>query len=309
MTFLANMDRERGEFLQARFKEVLPDIQVVLGDEPYDKSSIRYMLTWMVPEDIATAYPNLQAVFSLGAGVDQFTEAGLPPHASLVRIIDDDLTSMMQEYVTMAVLALHRDLPGYIDQRARQVWQKISVPPPARKRHIGMMGLGELGQGALRALAPFGFPLSGWSRNPKRIDGVTTFHGPEGLEPFLDQTDILVCLLPLTDETRGILNRSLFERLPPDAALVHVGRGQQLDHQALIGALDAGRLRAAVIDVTEPEPLPSGHPFWSDPRIILTPHIGCITRIEAFIDNIADNVRRHCEGKALQGVVDLRRGY
>lgn len=309
MVFLANMDRERGEFLQARFTEILPDIQVVLGDDPFDKSSIRYMLTWKVPEDIATAYPDLQVVFSLGAGVDQFTEANLPAHVILVRVIDDDLTSMMQEYVTMAVLALHRDLPGYIDQKARQVWQKVSVPPFAQQRRVGMMGLGELGQGALRALAPFGFPLSGWSRSPKQIDGVTTFHGPEGLDLFLDQADILVCLLPLTDKTRGILNRRLFERLPPDAALVHVGRGQQLDHQALLNALDSGRLRAAVIDVTEPEPLPSGHRFWSDPRIILTPHIACITRIEAFIDNIADNVRRHAEGKTLRGVVDLQNGY
>ncbi|RMC36261.1 hypothetical protein C9E81_06120 [Paracoccus alkanivorans] len=138
----------------------------------------------MVPEDIATAYPNLQAVFSLGAGVDQFTEAVLLPHVSLLRIINDDLTAVMQEYVTMAILALHRDLPGYINRKARQVWQKISVPPPALKRRIGMMGLGELGQGVLRTLAPFGFPLSGWSRNPNRTDDVTRFKGLRGWNRF-----------------------------------------------------------------------------------------------------------------------------
>lgn len=309
MTFLANMDRERGEFLRERFGKILPDIPVVIGDEPYDKAAVQYMVTWQVPEDIGTAYPNLEVVFSLGAGVDQFTTANIPAHVKLVRIIDDDLTAMMQEYVTMAVLALHRDLHGYIDQKVQQVWQRVSVPPPAHQRHVGVMGLGELGQGALRALAPFGFALSGWSRSRKQIDGVTTFHGFDGLSPFLARTDILVCLLPLTDETRGILNRDLFSGLPQGAALVHVGRGLHLDHEALAEALDQGRLRAAVIDVTEPEPLPAGHSFWSDPRIILTPHIACITRIESFIGTISGNVIRHRRAEPLHGVVDMRRGY
>ncbi|QCO54735.1 glyoxylate/hydroxypyruvate reductase A [Pseudorhodobacter turbinis] len=309
MTFLANMDRPRAEMLRDKFAKLMPETTVVLADEPFAKSNVRYMLTWQVPEDIKTAYPNLEVIFSLGAGADQFVMSDVPEGVPIVRLIDDGLTAMMQEYVTMAVLALHRDLPGYIDNQRRQVWERVTVPPPTRDRRVGVMGLGELGQGALRALAPFGFPLSGWARSPRKIDGVTTYHGAAGLAPFLAQTDILICLLPLTGETRNILNRDLFDSLPEGAALVHVGRGQQLDHDALLAALDAGRLRAAVIDVTAPEPLPAGHAFWSDPRILLTPHIACITRLETSLRGICDNLRRHQAGKSLRGVVDPELGY
>lgn len=309
MTFLANMDRPRAEMLRAQFADLMPDTPVVIAGEPYDKAAVRYMLTWQVPDDIRTAYPNLQVIFSLGAGADQFVMSDVPDGVPVVRLIDDGLTGMMQEYVTMAVLALHRDLPGYLDNQRRQVWERVTVPPLTRDRRIGVMGLGELGQGALRALAPFGFALSGWARSPHTIDGVKTFHGAEGLGAFLAQTDILICLLPLTDATRGILNRDLFNSLPDDAALVHVGRGQQLDHDALIEALENGKLRAAVIDVTEPEPLPVDHPFWRDPRILLTPHIACITRLETSLPGICANLRRHRAGQPLHGVVDPRLGY
>ena len=309
MTFLANMDRPRAEILRARFAELLPDLPVAVAGEPFDKAAVRYMLTWQMPEDVRTAYPSLEVIFSLGAGADQFVLSDLPDNVPVVRLIDGGLTGMMQEYVTMAVLALHRDLPGYLSQQREQIWGRVSVPPLASQRRVGVMGLGELGRGALRALAPFGFALSGWARSRRDIAGVTTFHGPDGLAPFLAQTDILVCLLPLTDETRGILDDRLFAQLPPNAALVHVGRGQHLDHDALTRALDAGRLRAAFVDVTAPEPLPQGHPFWTDPRIVLTPHIACITRIEASLPALAENIRRHRAGQPMEGVVDPSRGY
>lgn len=309
MTFLANMDRARGEVLRDRFTKILPDLDVVLADEPFDKSSVRYMLTWNVPEDIKTAWPALEVIFVLGAGADHFNMSEVPDGVPVVRLVSEEHAAMMQEYVTMSVLALHRDLPGYIDQQRRQVWGQVSVPPMPAERRIGVMGLGNLGQGALRALAPFGFALSGWARSPRDIDGVTTFHGTDGLASFLNQTDILICLLPLTAETKNILNQNLFDQLPQGAALVHVGRGQQLDHHSLIHALDSGKLRAAVIDVTEPEPLPAGHPFWTDPRIILTPHIACITRIEACIPVVSDNIERHCNGQKLRGVIDPQLGY
>lgn len=309
MTFLANMDRQRGEILRERFADLLPDLQVNLADEPFEKARVRYMLTWKVPEDIQTAWPALEVIFSLGAGADQFDMAQIPPNVSVVRLIAEDHAAMMQEYVAMSVLALHRDLPGYIDQQRRQVWAQVSVPPLAADRRVGVMGLGNLGQAALAAVMPFGFACSGWARSPRAIEGVTVFHGEDGLDPFLAQTDILICLLPLTDATTGILGPSLFDRLPMGAALVHAGRGQQLDHDALIAALDSGRLRSAVIDVTDPEPLPAGHPFWTDPRIILTPHIACITRIEACIPVVCDNIGRHRRGAPLHGVVDPVLGY
>lgn len=309
MTFLANMDRARGEVLRKDFADILPDLKVVLADETYDKSVVHYMLTWNVPEDIKTAWPELKVIFVLGAGADHFDMSEVPEGVPVVRLVSDEHAAMMKEYITMSVLALHRDLPGYIDQQCRQVWGQVSVPPMPADRRVGVMGLGNLGQGALSALEPFGFALSGWARSPREIDGVTTFHGKDGLEPFLNQTDILICLLPLTDETKNILNRNLFDMLPQGAALVHAGRGQQLDHQALTDALDAGQLRAAVIDVTDPEPLPAGHPIWTDSRIILTPHIACITRIEACIPVVSDNIKRHLNGEELCGVIDPSLGY
>ena len=309
MTFLANMDRQRGEILRTRFAELLPDLDVVLADEPFDKTAVRYMFTWNVPKDIATTWPSLKVIFSLGAGADQFDMATIPQGLPVVRLIAEGHTAMMQEYVVMSVLALHRDLPDYIDQQRRHVWKQVSTPPLATNRRIGVMGLGNLGRGALDALAPFGFVLSGWARSPHDIDGVTTYHGADGLCAFLAQTDILICLLPLTEATKNILNSDLFERLPKGAALVHAGRGQQLVHDAFLAALDSGRLRGAVIDVTDPEPLPCGHPFWNDPRIILTPHIACITRIDACIPVVCENIRRHRGGEALHGVIDPVLGY
>jgi glyoxylate/hydroxypyruvate reductase len=309
LTFLANMDPARAEALRTQFADLMPDVSVVVKGEAFEKSDVRYMLTWQVPEDIKTAYPNLEIIFSMGAGADQFVMSEVPQGVPVVRLIDNGLTAMMQEYVTMAVLALHRDLPGYIDNQRTKRWERVSVPPMAHQRRVGVMGLGELGQGALRALAPFGFSLSGWARSPHSIEGVKTFHGPAELHTFLAQTDILICLLPLTDATRNILDADLFNSLPDAAALVHVGRGQQLDHEALSKALDSGQLRAAVIDVTEPEPLPADHPFWSDPRILLTPHVACITRLETSVPTICENLKRHRQGNPLHGVVDQQRGY
>jgi len=309
LTFLANIDEQRADMLRSQFADLMPEIPLVIAGDTFEKADVRYMLTWQVPDDIKTAYPNLELIFSLGAGADQFLASDLPEGVPVVRVIDESLTAMMQEYVTMAVLALHRDLPGYVENQRGNVWERVSVPPLARDRRVGVMGLGELGQGALRALAPFGFALSGWARSPREIEGVDCFYGPEGLGPFLAQADILICLLPLTDATRNILDLDLFNRLPDGAALVHVGRGQQLDHDALTQALDSGKLRAAVIDVTEPEPLPECHAFWSDPRVLITPHIACVTRLETTVPTICENLWRHRQGNSLRGVVDTQRGY
>ncbi len=308
MTLLANIDAVRGESLRKRFADILPDQRIVLADEEFDKGAIRYILTWKVPDDLSS-FPALEVIFSIGAGVDQFIQTSIPKGVALVRLVDPGLTSMMQEYVTMAVLGLHRDLPAYLAQQRSEVWGQVSVPPPAGERRVGVMGLGELGRGALRALAPFGFPLAGWARSEHVIEGVDCYHGTDGLEAFLSRTDILVCLLPLTSQTEGILNGTLFSQLPEAAALVHVGRGRQLNHMDLIEALNAGQLRSAVIDVTEPEPLPPGHPFWSDPRILLTPHIACITRVDMLAPAIAANLLNHRQSKPLLGEVALDRGY
>ena len=214
----------------------------------------------------------------------------------------------MLEYVTMAVLALHRDLLHFIAQQREQTWSEIQITQ-AVKRRVGIMGLGLLGQAVLERLKVFGFPLAGWNRSPRTIEGVSCYAGEEALRDFLAQTDILVCLLPLTGQTRGILNRSLFEALPRGAKLVNVGRGGHLVADDLIDALDRGVLSAAVLDVAEPEPLPAGHPFWNHPRILLTPHNASMTTPETAVEFVLETIGRHRRGDSLPGLVDRERGY
>jgi len=208
----------------------------------------------------------------------------------------------------MSVLALHRDLPTYIRQQREGRWAAHRVYP-ASKRRVGVLGLGVLGCAVLDQLRTLGFQLAGWSRTRRQIDGVACYAGREELPAMLAGTDILVCLLPLTQETRGILDAKLFQHLPRGVSLVHVGRGAHLDHQALLDALESGGLSSAVVDVTDPEPLPAGHPFWAHPKILLTPHIASMTQPETAVEQVLDNIRCHQAGAPLMGLVDRSRGY
>ncbi len=223
-------------------------------------------------------------------------------------MLEPNIAESMVEYVSLAVLALHRDLPRFLDQQRREVWKEIQITAAARRR-VGVMGLGQLGQAVLERLKAFGFPLAGWNRSPRQIDGVACFDGAHQLDAFLARTDILVCLLPLTDETRGILNSRLFSALPAGAMLVNVGRGGHLVQDDLLAALDSSQLSAAMLDVADPEPLPAGHPFWQHQKIIMTPHIASMTNPETAVRFVLDTIARHRRGEPLPGLVDRSRGY
>lgn len=307
MVFLFNSDAERGKIFREVFANEVPHVEFVQGGDDVDPERVKYLLVWTVPEDISK-YKNLEVLFSIGAGVDQFGPTIIAPHIKLVRMVEDGIIKMMQEYVTLGVLTLHRNFIDYREQQARQEWQPLT-PVQASSRSIGILGLGVLAQAVIERLKPFGFPLSGWSRSRHNIEGVTCYAGQDELSDFLAKTDILICLLPLTEKTRGFLNVSLFKQLPKGAGLVHVGRGSQLDDKALIAALDTGQLSAAILDVTNPEPLPGGDPLWTHPKVMITPHIASVTQPATAAQVVANNIRRHQVGEKMIGLIDQNRGY
>jgi glyoxylate/hydroxypyruvate reductase len=308
MSFVYKADPVRGVEWARLFAERRPDLPFHIWPEIGDPAAVRFLAAWQPPPDIATAFPNLEVLFSVGAGVDQFDLGALPPELPVVRMIEPGIVGGMVEYVTLAVLALHRDLPAYLEQQRRGVWKPIRVWPASRRR-VGVLSLGELARAVLARLAGFGFALSGWSRTQHDVPGVDCHAGLEGLPAFLSGCDILVCLLPLTTETRGILNRRLFAALPKGAGLVNAGRGGHLVQQDLLEALKAGQLSAAVLDVADPEPLPGDHPFWAHPRIWLTPHIASMTQPETAVEAVLANLERHARGERMHGLIDRALGY
>ncbi len=265
-------------------------------------------MAWKPPEDPFQRYPNLNVVFSVGAGVDQFNFESFPDQVRLVRMLDPGITQGMVEYATLAVLALHRDLPRYLAAQHQGDWQALPWVP-AQRRTVGIMGLGNLGQAVAEKLLVMGFKVSGWSRSNRSISGVRSFAGEQQLDEFLGGADILVCLLPLTESTRGILNADIFRRLPRGASLLNIARGAHLNEEDLLAALDDGQLSAAMLDVMDEEPPRSHHPFWQHPRILLTPHVAATTQMDSGCDVLLENIHRHQAGLPMHGEVDLSAGY
>jgi glyoxylate/hydroxypyruvate reductase A len=308
MSVLYRADRVRGRVWARIFAEQAPELDFHVWPEPCDVSAVEYLIAWQPPPDFVAQFPNLKVLFSVGAGVDQLDLSQVPEHVQVARTLDPGLIGGVAEYVTMSVLALHRHLFDYLRLQASATWRVINVTP-ASARRVGVMGLGTMGKAVLKALDAFGYQRLGWSRRLEQIPGVTCYAGPESLQPFLSRCDILVCALPLTAETRGILSRGVFAALPRGAALINVGRGGHLDSQALLDALEAGQLSAAVLDVFEPEPLPESHPFWRHPRIVVTPHIAGETQPATAAPLILESILRHRRGEPLRDQIDRHKGY
>lgn len=279
--------------------------EIVLGEEAVsDPDRITHLACWTPPQDIAR-YRNLKVVISVGAGADQIPP--LPEGIALSRTIAPGIEEMVRAWVIMATLMLHRDMPIYLDQSARGVWQGHPARA-AKSRRIGIMGLGRIGSLAARSLAELGFPVAGWSRSGTPVEGIEVFD-ESGLSAFLARTDLLICLLPLTDKTRGLLDERLFSQLPRGACLVHAGRGTQLDMAALRANLDSGQLGAAMLDVTDPEPLPGDHWAWGEPRLIVTPHVASHTDAHEGARHALNVITASRAGTPIPGLVDRSRAY
>ncbi len=313
MALLFSSKNDDPDEWRAALAKELPDLDFRVwtpdgkgGDDPAD---IEYALVWGPEKGALKAFPNLKAIFSLGAGVNHLMDGrDLPPGVPVVRLVDPEMTRGMSEYVAYWVLHYHRLFGDYARIVENKGWDRLAQTG-AQDRRVGIMGLGVMGLDAVERLRPFGFDVRGWSRSEKALEGVTTFHGTEGLTPFLERTEILVCLLPLTPETAGIINAGAISQLPKGAVVINAARGGHVVDEDLIEALDGGHLSAATLDVFHTEPLPDDHPFWAHPKITVTPHMASLTVPATAAKAVAENIRRMEKGEPPEPIVEMTLGY
>ena len=286
----------------------LPELDFRIWPDVGDPSEIDLALVWRPPQGELARYPNLRAILSLGAGIDGLLAQRGLPDVPIARMVDPSLTRTMTEYVLLAVLRHHRQFDHYEREQRATRWS-YAFPPQAADRRVGVMGLGVLGATAALTLANHGFPVAGWSRTAKQLPGIESFAGEQRLGHFLARTDILVCLLPLTRDTAGILDARTFAGLPRGAFLVNVARGAHLVEADLIAALDSGQLAGATLDVFGEEPLPPDNPLWRHPKVLITPHVASYSLPATGAEGVVENIRRARAGQSLLHQVDRARGY
>lgn len=297
-----------------RWKDLLSkDRAVTTEPDGAADPTIRYAVVWKQRPRILENLPNLKAVFSIGAGVDHlFTDPGLP-QVPIVRVVADNLTQYMTEYVTWRVLDHQRQGLLYRNQQKMRAWHE-PAQPPAGAVNVGIMGFGNLGKAAARALLALGFTVNGWSRTPQAMDGVSCFHGQAGLTPFLNATDILAVLLPYTPATHGIIDYSVLKRLRRDnglggACLINAGRGKLQKEADILRALEDGTLKEASLDVFEQEPLPKTSPLWDHPRVFITPHAAATSDPAHLVGPMLEQMAAYDRGEPLINLVDREAGY
>jgi len=290
------------------FKEQLPDMEIRIWPDAADLRDIEY-LAFMHPDfDLLPTFPNLKAMFSRSAGVDSFIKHPKLPKVPLGKVEPPGGDPMMTEYVIMHVLRFHRDMPAYQTAQANQEWRKAFIVRPEH-RCIGFLGFGIMAKAPALVLKSLGFKLAAWVRSPKPTAEIPIFHGRGQLEVFLNQTDIAVCLLPLTRETEGILCARTFAMMPRGAMLINVGRGKHVVDQDLIAALDSGQLSYAALDALWPEPLPPESPLWLHPNVTVMPHVARRPTVAQLVNEIVANIRSLRAGGPLLQEVDVTMGY
>lgn len=288
--------------------QLLPGHHVQSARDVTDTEAVRYAVVWRPPVGMIAAWPNLKATISVGAGIDHIAaDTAYPVDVPVVKTIGPDMTQRMREYVALHVLRMHRALPALQRAQAERRWDQI-LTPPAPRRKVGLMGMGHLGSAAAKTLLDLGFDVAGWSRSGKAPDGLTGYSNDQ-LDEFLARSEILVCLMPLTPATTGILNKSLFHKLPKGACVINAARGQHLVDDDLIDALNSGQIAQATLDVFHVEPLPKDHPFWHQPNLLVTPHLASLIDPVSGGEVIAQSIRNlEAEGHTAN-MTQIGRGY
>ena len=307
---IVNLDKQIGnaQAWRQNFAEQLPDLEIRIWPEVGEAADIEYLAFIRPDFDILPALPNLKAMFSRSAGVEGFINHRNLPRVPLGKVEPAGGDPMMTEYVVMHALRLHRDLPAYQAAQANREWLRRPIVRPEERR-IGFLGYGMMAKAPALVLKALGFPVSAWVRGPKANAEIPIFHGPDQLEPFLKQTDIAVCLLPLTRETEGIFCARTFAMMPRGAMLVNVGRGRHVVEADLIAALDAGQLSHAALDALWPEPLPPENPLWLHPKVTIMPHVARRPTVRQLATEIASNIRSVEGGGRLLQEIDKSLGY
>lgn len=295
--------------LEKALKEKDPNIEVEIWPRVQNKERVQFAVCWNHPENVLGQYPNLRAVSSLGAGVNHLlNDEDLPKSVRICRLITHSLKDQMAEYVLNAITNYRLHIYEFAENKKKGIWnQKGAIPK--KYSPVGILGLGEMGASVATTLVQHGYTVSGWSRSQKEIEGVQSFAGKDALGDFLKETKILVNLLPLTEETQGILDLDLFKKLQQPGYLINVGRGNHLVEEDLIYAFDMNILDGACLDVFEEEPLPKNHSFWNREKIMVTPHIAAITPASEAADILVENYKRAVSGMDLLFEVDREKGY
>lgn len=295
--------------LRAYLQGFLPDTEIFNNDHPGDPELVKMAVLWKQPSGITSLYPNLQAIHSLGAGVDHMiSDPSIPNNLPIARIVDQQLTRDMRRYVLMAALNFHKNL--YAQLLAQRSGQWTGLEYSETPLRIGMLGLGALGKSIALDFKNLGFEVAAFTRSAKTVEGIHCYSAEKKeLGSFLARVNTIVCLLPLTPETEDFMDWDFFQQLPDQSFIINVGRGKHLVENDLLKALDAGKIRGACLDVLREEPLPKAHPFWQHPAVILTPHIASVTDQRAAAQQVAANYKRIIKGQTMLNQIDRQLGY
>ncbi|SIT19740.1 glyoxylate/hydroxypyruvate reductase A [Achromobacter sp. MFA1 R4] len=295
---------------RAQFRAFAPELEVVGWHEDTDPASIDYALVWAPDAGRLATFQNLKLIISAGAGVDHIlADPALPRHLPIARMVTARTQTEMAEFVLTSALMITRNVKTIVHNQSRSHWETFDSLRVAADVRVGIMGLGHLGVASAQLLSRVGFPVSGWSRGASTLPGMPSYAGQEQFGDFLANTDLLVCLLPATDATRGILNRATLSQLPKGASLINAGRGSHMVTQDILDALDSGHLDQAVLDVFEQEPLPKDFPLWTHPRITITPHCAAIPDRKERARHTALLIAANERGEPLPNIYDAQRGY